>query len=296
MNKFFTVLFTIFSIVGLSAQQLNCTVVINAEQTGRSNMPVFKTLEDAIESFVNETNWVEETWEIRERIDCNMYINITSFDGNNFVGTIQIQSSRPVFNSTYSTPIFNFNDEQLSFTYTEHQPLQFDRNSYSSNLVSVVAYYVYTIMGLDADTFELNGGTAYFNEASQIVSVAQQGRTSGWRPADGSRSRYRLNTDLLSNSYSGYREAMYYYHRLGMDKMAQNQEEAKQNIAVSLEKLNTMNKSRPNSLLLRVFFDAKAEEIEKVFSGGPAIPIKEVLDILNAMAPFYADNWQNIRM
>lgn len=277
------------------AQQLQCEVIINAEQTGNSNNTVFKTLENALREFVNQTEWSDISLQPHERINCSMFINITSYDANNFAGTIQVQSSRPVYGSTMVSPVFNFNDENFSFSYTEYEPLEYNPNSFSSNLVSVVSFYVYTILGLDADTFEEMGGTEYYQQANQITGMAQQGNFSGWRATDGTNSRYRLVTDLLSNAFSGYRSALYSYHLEGLDLMHNSPEQGKKGVEQALMTLEEMNSARPNSLLVRTFFDAKANEVEQIFSGGPTIPIRDLVDALNTMAPTFSDNWANIR-
>ena len=287
-------LVSLFSAVA-SAQQFNCEVVINAEQTGNANVTVFKTLENAIKEFVNQTAWTDRTLQPFERISCSMFINITSYDANSFTGTIQVQSSRPVFGSTMVSPVFNFNDEDLSFNYTEYETLDFSPNTYSSNLVSVISFYVYTILGLDADTFQEMGGTPYYETANQIAGTAQQGNHAGWRATDGNNSRYRLNTDLLSNAFTGYRETLYTYHREGLDLMHSSPEIGKRGVAKALLGLREMNSNRPNSLLVRTFFDAKADEVEQIFRGGPSVSIKEVVDALNSMAPTFSDNWSSIR-
>ena len=148
----FLVLFTIFSYSGI-AQQLSCEVVVNAEQTGQANLSVFKTLERSLNEFINQTTWTDRRLQDHERINCSMFITINSFEGESFNGTIQIQSSRPVYGTSMITPVFNFNDEQFSFSYREYQPLNYSQNTYTNNLVSVISFYVYTILGLDADTF-----------------------------------------------------------------------------------------------------------------------------------------------
>lgn len=293
-KKFSFLVFFLLSAVS-SAQQLNCEIVINAEQTGSTNVSVFQTLQNSLTEFVNQTDWADVDLRPHERINCSMFINITSYDANSFSGTIQVQSSRPVFGSTMVTPVFNFNDENFSFDYTEFESLDFSPSSYTSNLVSVISYYVYTILGLDADTFEEGGGTPYFELANQIVSAAQQGNYSGWRASDGNNSRFRLNADLLSNAFIEYRRTLYLYHREGMDLMHSSPTAGKEGITEALMELQELNSNRPNSLLLRTFFDAKANEIEQVFSGGPSVSVREVVNALNSMAPTFSDNWGNIR-
>jgi len=295
MNKIVLILLLFFSVGTISAQDLNGEVIINADQTGQSNLSVFKTLQQSLSEFINQTSWTDRNYSNHERINYSIFINISKFENDSFSGTIQVQSSRPVFGSTMITPIFNFNDEQFSFNYLEYEPLTYSQNAYSSNLVSVISFYVYTILGLDADTFELEGGTPFYEEANRIVTTAQQSNTTGWRGTDGSHSRYRLNTDLLSNAFLDYRTTLYQYHRLGLDIMHKDVTSGKKAIVNSIQNLRSMNDSRPNSLLLRVFFDSKAQEIEQIFSGGPSVPIADLIDALNRVAPMYAENWRRLQ-
>ncbi len=295
MRKILSIILIFVGLQLSKAQELNCEIIINAEQTGQTNLSVFKTLQRALNEFVNQTNWTETNYQDHERINCSMFITITSFEGESFNGSIQVQSSRPVYGTSMITPVFNFNDEQLSFNYREYQPLNYSQNSYTSNLISVISFYVYTILGLDADTFELQGGTPYFEEANRIVTTAQQGNSQGWRGADGQRSRFRLNADLLANTYAEYRTALYDYHRLGLDVMHEDVLAGKTAIAGAMEKLEVMNNRRNNSLLLRTFFDAKADEISQVYSGGPSINNVQLVQTLNSIAPRYSKNWRNIQ-
>jgi len=290
---FFIVLLGAFS--SLNAQELNCEIVINTEQTGQSNLSVFRTLENSLKEFVNQTSWTQKEFEPQERINCSMFITINEFEGESFSGTIQVQSSRPAYGSDMITPVFNFKDDQFSFNYREYEPLNYSRNSFSNNLVSVVSFYVYTILGMDADTFSLEGGTDYYQEASQIVNTAQQSGRSGWSGADGQASRYRLNTDLLSNMFTEYRSTLYNYHRLGLDVMHKDPETGKIVIADALGSLQAMNSRRTNSLLLRSFFDAKAEEITQIFSDGPEIDRPRLSETLSGLAPRYSRNWRNLQ-
>lgn len=295
MNKVFFIFMFFFGSTTLVAQEMNCQVVVNAEQTGRANLAVFQTLQNALTEFMNQNKWTDKDFLPHERINCSLFINISEYEGDSFKGTIQVQSSRPVFGSTMTSPVFNFKDQDFDFDYTEYEPLSYDSNEYSSNLVSTVAFYVYTILGLDADTFQEEGGTEYFEEANQIVNVAQQGGRQGWKATDGNNSRNRLNADLLSTSFSGFRKALYDYHRNGLDVMHMSPVEGKQGVATAILDLQKMNSRRPNSLLLRTFFDAKADEVEQIFSGGPSIDVRDVVDALNKMAPTMSQKWGSIR-
>lgn len=297
MNRFILSFVLFFMAVVSSAQELNCEVIVNAEQTGNTNITIFRTLQNSLSEFVNQNKWTNRDFLPQERINCSMFINVRDYDPNtnSFNATIQVQSSRPVYGSTMVSPVFNYNDEQFSFRYTEYEPLDYNPNQFDSNLTSVVSFYVFTILGLDADTFEEDGGTSYYEQANQIVGTAQQGNYSGWKAGDGNSSRFRLNSDLLSNAFSDYRQVLYNYHRKGLDLMHMSPENGKKGITASLLNLRSLNRNRPNSLLVRTFFDAKADEIQQVYSGGPQLSTREVVDALNNMAPTFSDRWSNIR-
>ncbi len=288
-------IFSIFSL-SLNAQELNCTVSINAEQTGQSNLQVFRTLQTEITEFMNKTSWTVLNIKQQEKIDCSLAIIINSINSDYFTASIQVQSSRPVFNSSYNTPILNFNDRQFNFQYTEFQPLNYNANTFDTNLISVLAFYAYTIIGLDASSYELGAGEPYFEEAKQIVNTAQQQISDGWSAQSGTQSRYRLNQDLLSPNFREFFDAMYAYHRNGLDYMAQNDRDAKQSIAISLALFNQLYSSRPNNFLTRVFFDSKAEEIASIFSGGPQVSISNLVSMLNKVSPTKSSYWQQIKL
>src|SRR5690554_7045522 len=276
------------------AQELNCNVVINAEQIG-NNLPVFKTLEKQIFEFVNTTKWTNKEFTNQERIECSMYINITDYTGDVFNATIQVQASRPVYGSSYTTSVYNVNDKDFTFRYLEFQNMVYNPNSFESNLVSVLAFHVYMILGIDADTFSLNAGDSYFKQAQNIVNYSQGENSKGWKLSDGTQSRYMLIDNILSPTFEGYRKAMYEYHRNGLDLMSDNTKEAKANISKALIGLQAMNRVRPNSFLLRTFFDAKADEISDIFSSGPQVDITQLVDVLNNIAPMYSSQWREIK-
>ncbi len=294
MNRFFLIIVLVLGF-NLSAQEFNATVVVNAEQTINPNLQVFKTLERSLTEFINNTTWTTVDYRTEERINCSFFITIADYDNDAFSATIQVQASRPVYGSNFTTTIFNINDKQFNFNYLEFQPLNYNSNNYDSNLISVLAYYLYTILGVDADTFELNSGTSYFQEAKNIVGNAQTSNRLGWNAQDGNQSRFRLNDDLLSGTYDGYRSAMYTYHREGLDVMYNNVKQGKQNVAKAMESLEDLHNVRPNSYIMRVFFDAKADEVSSILSGGPSVNIAETIRVLNRIAPTYAENWKDIK-
>jgi len=295
-NFILVVLFGFFSIFSVNGQELNATVTIDAEQTGQPNYQVFRTLKDQLTEFLNTTKWTSSEYLNQERIDCNFTLIIQSFESTSFTGSLQVQSSRPAFGSTYDSPMYNYNDKQFSFEYTEFQPLVFNINTFSSNLVSVIAYHVFTIIGLDADSFAPNGGESYFAIAKQIVNTAAATNFQGWKATDGNQSRYRYNDAIISNVYLEFREAIYKYHREGIDYLESDARKAKQGVIDAIALLKKVNDRRPNSFLLRTFFDAKADEIEAIFSGGPQLDINTFVENLNRIAPTRGTNWKNIKL
>ncbi|MGB5273920.1 MAG: DUF4835 family protein [Flavobacteriaceae bacterium] len=276
------------------AQELNCTITLNSDQVSQTNQQIFKTLERSLNDFVNKNKWTNRAFKENEKINAQMFITITNFDSNRFKGTLQIQSSRPVYNTSYETPIFNYKDNDFDFEYIEFQPLVFNENVYESNLVSVISYYVYIILGLDADTFSLEGGNDYYRVAQKIVTQAQGSNAAGWSQST-DRSRFELVDNLMSNTYREYRVAMYNYHRKGMDVLGDNNSTGKQVIAGTMKLFETMIKRRPNAFLIQTFFDAKSDEIQNIFSDGPKMDVVQLKETLNRIAPLYSGTWNEIK-
>ncbi len=295
MRKFLLLFTLLYSLGFVHAQEFNATVAINAEQTGRQNLQVFKTLERGITEFINNNKWTDLEYRTEERIKCSFFINIVDFTNDNFVATLQVQASRPVYGSNYDTTIFNVNDKKFNFNYVEFQPLNYNPNTFESNLISVISYYLYTILGIEADTFELNSGTNYFQIAKNIVGNAQGSNPLGWNATGKGEIRFKLNDDLLSGTYEGYRSAMYKYHREGLDVMSSDLKKGKKVILESIKLLEDVHRSRPNSFIMRVFFDAKADEVSRILSGGPSINIVDTMAILARVAPTYSKNWSEIK-
>lgn len=285
--------FAIFS--SATAQELNCTVTINSEQVGQTNQQVFRTLERALNDFMNKTKWTNRIYKEQERVNSRMFITITEYSSSSFKANIQIQSSRPVFNTSYETPIFNYKDNQFNFNYIEFQPLVYNQNTFDSNLVGVMSYYAYIILGLDADSFALEGGTEYFKKAQGIVTQAQGSSAAGWSQSSSERTRFELVDNILSNAYREYRVAMYNYHRKGMDVLADNNSTGKQVISGTLRLLSTIAKRRTNAFVLQTFFDAKSDEIVSIFSDGPKMDVVKLKEVLNTAAPFYSSTWNKIK-
>ncbi|WP_297695961.1 DUF4835 family protein [uncultured Eudoraea sp.] len=288
---FFSLLFTNY----INAQELNCEITVNADQVNQTNRQIFVTLERALNDFVNKSQWTNRIYKENEKVNARMFITVTDYASDRFNANIQIQSSRPVFNTSYESPIFNYKDNEFNFRYIEFQPLVYNPNVFESNLVGVISYYVYIILGLDADTFALEGGTEFYKEAQQIVNQAQGSSFSGWsQSASNNRTRFVLVDNLLSNTFREYRIAMYNYHRKGLDILGDNNSTGKQVIAGSMRLFETLTQRRPNAFLIQTFFDAKSEEIQDIFSDGPKIDVVALKATLNKVAPFYSSTWDEI--
>ncbi|WP_299550244.1 DUF4835 family protein [Seonamhaeicola sp.] len=289
------ILLTFFLAITGFSQELNCNVVVNAQFTGNENFPIFKTLEKQLTEFVNNTKWTNKAFLPQERIDCSMVINVTNYSGETFQASLQVQSSRPVYGSSYDTPVYNFNDKDFTFRYLEYQNLIFNPTQFQSNLVSVIAFHVYMVLALDADSFSANGGDPYFKQAQTITNFSQQGNFRGWKLEDGLQSRFMLIDNIMSPTFKEYRQVINAYHRQGLDVMSENTKDGKEKIAAALKQFQVMNSRRPNSFLQRTFFDAKADEIAQIFSDGPSVNIASLKEVLNKVAPMHSSKWQRIK-
>lgn len=293
MNKIIT--FFLLLTFGLAqAQQLNCTVTVNSDKLSNANQQVFKTLENSLTEFVNKTDWTGENYKQNEKINCSMYITVLSNNSDQFSCTIQVQSSRPIYNSSYSSPVLNYNDKDFSFRYTEFENMIFNPTAFESNLVSVVSFYSYMILGMDDDTFVLESGNPNFEVAQNISNVAQQSGYKGWSQIDGNQNRYFLISDIMSPSYSEIRKTSFEYHS-GLDVMAKDLKFAKEKIKSALLNLNKLHALKPNAFLTRVFFDAKSDEILSIFSGGPSIAVADLIESLNKTSPLNSGKWELIK-
>ena len=295
MSKLFSFI-AILICMNIHSQELNCIVKINSQSLTNSNQPVFKTLETSLNDFVNKTRWTNKKFKQNEKIDCTIFITVSSYGSDQFVATLQVGSSRPIFNSSYASPVLNFNDKDFNFKYVEFENLIFNPNSFDSNLVSVIAYYAYIIIGLDADTYELNSGKEYYEQAQGIVNGAQQSNYRGWSQNDGgNQNRFFLVNDLMSGTYDPIKSVLYDYHINGLDLMSENAAKGKEGVKQAVLNLEKMYAIRPNAFLTRIFFDAKSDEILSVFSGGPQIKITDLVDNLNRISPLNSSKWSTIR-
>lgn len=299
MKKLKLVLVCLFVAINISAQEFMATVTVDYSQVQSSNNQVFQTLEKSLRDFINTTRWTENRYKIHEKVEANFLLIITSRDGNYFKSRLQIQTRRPVFNSTYYTPILNFVDSNFDFQYTEYEELIFNPRKFSGkNLTDVIAFYVYYILGVDADTFKKEGGTPYFKIAQQIATNASGISFGGWGEIDGNKSRSSLINNTLKPDNSTLRNIYYQYHRVGLDGMSDNETRAKNTIGNTLLTLNFYQ--RGNYALfypLDIFFMAKKDEIGQIFNGGmtSSINIGELKEVLNSLSPTNSQTWNNLK-
>lgn len=295
MRKIFGFIF-LFLISFTNAQQLNCTVQINTDKVATTNVQLFKNMKTSISDFMNKTDWTGENLKQHEKINCSMVIIINSFEDNSFSASIQVQSTRPVFNSTYASPVFNYNDNDFAFRYTEFENLIFNPATFDSNLVSVLSFYSYMILGFDGDTYALYGGTKNFEIAQQILNTAQQSGYKGWNQGDSNQNRFFLVNDMLSGTFEPFRDTQYAYHRQGLDLMSDDVKMSKENVISAINLLSKLYSIRPNAFLTRVFFDAKADEIVSILSGGPTVSLSTMVDTLNRISPLNSSKWATIKI
>ena len=270
-------------------------VNINYDQVPGSNLQVFKTLETALTEFINQTKWTNRVVQAEERVDCAMNIIITSRNDNTFTATLQVQSTRPVYGSSYLTPVLNIRDNDFSFKYNEFDPLLFNKNSFDSNLVSTIVFYVYTILGVDADTFAKYGGQAELEEAQNVMLQAQQSGISSWQNVVGKQNRFLLIDNLLAPKLKVYRDVLYDYHIKGLDNFATNKEFAKQTIEDSVLKVENIFNKTVGNYLIRLFFDAKADEIVNIYADGPRTRNAiNLVESLKKISPNNISKWRDI--
>ena len=295
MKKILCVLFTYICSFQVTSQELNAQVIVNSDLVNQTNQQIFKTLERSLKEFINTQVWTDEVFLNQEKITCSFVFNLSAYSNDQFEATLQVQSERPVYQTNYDSPVLNFLDKDITFSYQEFQPLFFNESSFESNLISLISFYAYVIIGLDADTFLQNGGNRYFEKARQVVNLAQSSVRKGWKPGDGLRNRFWLIDSLRSNTFKEYRQTMYKYHRSGLDKMTNDPIAGKKALMLSIQDLEPLFQRRPNAFLLQLFFDAKVEEIVNLFQEGPKIDFKKTEDVLKKIAPFFGSRWKQIK-
>lgn len=281
---------------GLHAQELKCQVQVISRQIQKSDRSIFKEMQRTIYEFMNNTVFTEHVIKAEERIECSMVIKLSKQTGtDSYEASIQVSSSRPVFNSDYNTPIINILDDKLKFRFAPQDAIEHNVNSYTSTLSSVLTYYAYLILGYDYDTFGELSGSQFFSKASQIVSNAQSDPSPGWRSfQDDGKNRAAIIENLQNDLYSPLRECYYQYHRKGLDLMSEKKDQARNNIISAIENLRSLYRKRPDSYLLQIFFETKSDEIVSIFKKATPQNKRRVFNLLSQIDPSRQNDYRAI--
>lgn len=297
MRKLILLLATGITINQLQAQEIKATITVVTNRVNNGTNPsVFRTFQTALNNFINNRKWTADNFQANEKIQCNFLLNLeASGEPNIYNADLTIQAARPVFNTSYLSPIVNYRDENITFKYVEFQQLEFNENRVSgsdalaSNLTAVLAYYVNMILGFDYDSYSLRGGEPYFQKAQNIVNNAPEGRgISGWKAFDGVRNRYWLTENMMNSRYAVFHDVYYNYYRLGMDKMYEDENQARAEVLNVLNLLNNFFTDNPNKMINQFFFQGKSTELVKLFSKAQqqdkqrASELLQKLDVTNA--------------
>lgn len=298
MKALIKIIFIFFPIVICSnsyAQELNCNVQINSSQVQGSDKSVFDAMQTRIAEFMNAQKWTNNVYKNSERIECTIMINVTEqVSTNEFRGTIQVQSRRPIFNTSYFSTTLNHIDKEFDFKFNEFDPLEYSENNFIANLTSVLAFYANIIIALDYDSFSNMGGTRYFQKAQAIVSSAQGAPQSGWKAFEGERNRYWFAENLLNQNFKLLRTCFYEYHRLGYDVMSNNVVGGRAAVLKSLTLLEQVYDRKPGNFQLQVFFNAKSNEIVDLFSEALTKEKTQLMNLLNKIDATNLSKYESI--
>jgi len=288
------ILISLFSIFSYG-QELNCMIQINSGQVQTSDKTVFEQMQRDIFEFMNSRKWTSYSFQQSERIECNIMINVTAWDNiENFTATIQVQSRRPVFNSSYNTVMLNHQDKDFTFKYMAGTPIEFIENTFTSNLASVLAFYAYYIIGLDFDSFSPFGGNEFFDKAQTIVNTAQNAPDKGWKSFENQRNRYWMVENLLNASYSDMRTGIYQYHRTGLDLMADEISNGRQGVTDAMSSFQKVYRQRPGLFFITLFMTAKSDELVNIFTPAPPSEKMRIVSILKNLDPANSSKYNDI--
>ena len=281
------------------SQELNCQVTIVADaklELTTVDQDIIAQLKQTITDMMNNTQWTKDKFKVEERINCVLQLQIKEKPSTgSYSGSLQVQSTRPAFNSTYNTTLLNFLDENITFSFSRNALLIYAPNQFRDNLTSILAFYAYYIIGMDYDSFSLKGGTAYFNEAQQIVSLAQSSGASGWKSNEtNKKNRFWLVDNVLHQLFEPLRECNFLYHRKGVDKLYEDKVAARKQMFDALAKLNTVTQSRPNAINLINFVQAKRIEIKELASDSEQKDKTDIVNLMKKIDPSNASKYEEI--
>ena len=294
--KYLLTIILIFIYSNILSQELICNVRVLANQIQNSDKQKFNTLQEDIREFINNRKWTNEVFQTEERIEFSIMININEeLSSDEYKGTIQIQYSRPVYNSSYSSPIFNYIDEDFQFKYIQFNKIEFNENNHTSNLSSVLSFYVYTIIALDYYSYSVDGGSYYMQKAQNIVNNAQGAQERGWKAYESNKNRYWIAEEILDAKYSSFTEVLYNYHRNGLDNMFEDNQKGRGAITESLELLRKIKRQNPTTFILQLFFDAKSSEITNIYSNAFSDEKARILNLLTELDPSNISKYNKIK-
>lgn len=296
MKRFVAILLMIAVLGGaLRSQELNCKVEVNSDKVQNVSSEVFKTLESSISEYINTNRWGNSQFMANEKIECRMFFTISSYNDNVMSGDLQVQSIRPVYNSSYTTTLFNFKDSKIEFTYQENEPLVFSENTMESNLTAILNFYAYMILALDFDSFAPNGGDYYYDKAANVVQMAQSSVEKGWKAFEDTKNRSAVLSAYTDKSTSALRNILYRYHRNGLDEMALSVDKGRAVITQTLETLKGVYDVAPMSVGLSIFKDAKLDELVNIYSKANMTEKQKVYELLYPLYPTENDRLQKIK-
>lgn len=283
--------------VAMQAQEFQCSMSVQSASVQGTNKQIYENMRNALNDFMRAQIWTNDKFDSKERIECSFNFNITEqISSNEFKGVLTVQLRRPVYGSAYTTTMFNMQDNDVQFKYNEGQPLTFNESSYDSdNLVPLIAFYAYFMLGLDYDSFSPDGGSEYFKKAETIVNQAQSAQYAGWKSYEGTKNRYWLINNVLDDNHKLFRQMLYKYHRQGLDAMTDNVEQGRTAIYECMEDMEKVKqRASRNAYLLGLFFTAKADELVGIFSESPAIEKEKIVEILSSADPGNISKYQKI--
>ncbi|MBD5176102.1 MAG: DUF4835 family protein [Bacteroides sp.] len=278
-------LMVLSGIVSVSAQELRCQVEVNSQKIEGTNKSVFESLQQSINDYMNENRFTTATFSPTEKIDCRLFLTVGEYDGDRIKGDLQVQLSRPVYNSTYTTTVFNFKDNRVEFDYKDGDPLIFNETSQQNNLTAILDYYAYLFLALDFDTFSPEGGQAYYDRAASIVQAAQSTGEIGWKAFEDTKNRSAVLSAYTDPATSGMRRLLYNYYRKGLDEMVTSPDKGRATITESLKDLQSVYKNAPMSVGLSIFRDSKLDELVNIYSKAPSTERDEAYEILEPIYP-----------
>lgn len=295
MRIFCIITLLILSAFRIYSQELNCKVEINSEQVANVNKEVFKTLEEAITEYMNNNRWGNAQFSANEKIECKLFFTIKSYADYVMSGELQIQSLRPVYNSSYTTTLINFKDSKIEFSYQENEPLVFSENTMESSLTAILNFYAYMILAMDFDSFKLYGGDLYFEKASEVVKLAQSSGEKGWKAFEDTKNRSAVLSAYTDKATAGLRDITYNYHRKGLDEMALSVDKGRAVVTQTLSTLKGVYDVAPMSVGLSMFKDAKLDELVNIYSKANTSEKEKVYELLYPLYPTEGQRLQKIK-